>query len=397
MILPEFGYGGAEKSFSSLSIELARDYNVKIVVFNLKQVPVYAIGGEVLSLNTYSSNNWFIKLHNLHKRVKQLREFKKQLKPAVSISFLEGADYINILSSKEETTVLSIRGSKLFDQNISSLTGFIRKRILIPYLYLKASHIITLSKGIEEELLETYPGLKKSRVDTIYNFIDEQKVITMANEVLSKKWAAFFDKYKVILISSRLAVEKGIHLFLPVFAEIAKQLTDIRLVIIGDGEYLELIQQKCRELSLTYDDIIDPNAPSNTKVSFLGYQSNPFKWIRNSDIFVSASLHEGFGNSILEASICGATIIASDCPYGPREIIAKRSFKENIDYPYQTNKSFLLPIISDFKTSELWIQTILNILTKNGESGKLNNAPSIELSRFSKAEFLNKWKIVLEN
>ena len=56
-------------------------------------------------------------------------------------------------------------------------------------------------------------------------------------------------------------------------------------------------------------------------VVFLGFQSNPFKYLSRATVFVLSSLWEGFGNVIIEAMACGIPVISTRCPSGPDEII----------------------------------------------------------------------------
>ncbi len=393
MILPEFGYGGAEKSFSALSVELSKIYKIKIVVFNLLQAPIYPIGGEVLSLEIFSSNNWITKLIRFYKKVIRLRKIKKQFKPHVSISFLEGADYINILSSQKEKTIISIRGSKMYDQNISGFSGHIRKRILLPLLYKKATKIVTLSQGIKQEILTTNKKSVESKITTIYNFIDRDKVNNLAKEPLSKSWAHFFEDHRILIFSGRLSIEKGLHLFLPIYSELTRRLDDIRLIIVGEGEYLASLQNICENLKLSYGFYIDQKvSDSNMKVLFLGYQPNPFKWISYASIFVSSSIHEGFGNSILEALICGVPVIASDCPYGPREILTNIPYSKQISYPFTTDVGILLPLISvDNNVMQTWLDTMYNTLEMPSNKQVDSVCLNILIDKFDKKAYIKNW------
>ena len=58
------------------------------------------------------------------------------------------------------------------------------------------------------------------------------------------------------------------------------------------------------------------------RVTLTGFVSDPFPVFRRAELAVSSSLYEGFGNAIVEALACGTPVVATDCPYGPREILA---------------------------------------------------------------------------
>ena len=61
-------------------------------------------------------------------------------------------------------------------------------------------------------------------------------------------------------------------------------------------------------------------------VIFTGWQSNPYVFIADSDVYVMPSITEGFPNALVEAMACGKPVVSADCPSGPREILSEKSF-----------------------------------------------------------------------
>ena len=52
------------------------------------------------------------------------------------------------------------------------------------------------------------------------------------------------------------------------------------------------------------------------------FTDNPFKTIKNSDIFILSSRYEGLPNVLLEAACLKKLIISTKCPTGPKEILS---------------------------------------------------------------------------
>ncbi|MFC7670061.1 hypothetical protein ACFQT0_23840 [Hymenobacter humi] len=68
------------------------------------------------------------KLQNFQRRISGLRQLRERLRPAVVISHLEGADYVNLLSGGPGKTILCVHGSKLHDANIRGRrAGYVKR------------------------------------------------------------------------------------------------------------------------------------------------------------------------------------------------------------------------------------------------------------------------------
>lgn len=106
----------------------------------------------------------------------------------------------------------------------------------------------------------------------------------------------------------RLSLEKNFGLLLRSYS-ISKIRSKLKLVIIGDGLLRERLENQSKELGLTED------------VVFAGRLKNPFPLISKAKFFVNTSLRESFCNVILEALALSVPVIATDCDYGPSDMI----------------------------------------------------------------------------
>jgi len=82
-----------------------------------------------------------------------------------------------------------------------------------------------------------------------------------------------------------------------------------RLLILGEGEERPALEALVRQLGLEQD------------VSLPGFAVNPYPYMARASLFVLSSRWEGLPGVLIEALYCGAPLVATDCPSGPREIL----------------------------------------------------------------------------
>jgi glycosyltransferase involved in cell wall biosynthesis len=393
LIIPEMTMGGAQRSLSKLSIELAKFLDVSVVVFNDPNDIAYPVGGRVISLDIQTGDSLIAKTNAFRKRVNKLRELKKELGIDVAVSFLEGADYINVLSRGNERIIISVRGSKLHDENMLNYFYWLRSGFLIPWLYRKADAIVSVNGGIARELKDHH-GIPENKVMTIGNFYDHESILRLSHEPKESPIAQLYDK-KILITTGRLSREKGLESLITVFSALRKKRNDIRFFLVGDGPEKEKLIQRCRQEALVVsDDATD--LERSPDVVFLGARSNVFKYLEGSSIYVMNSLSEGFPNGLVEAMICGLPVMSSNCPYGPAEILdpGHQADFSNVK-PRIAMHGILMPIASDSVSIGLWVKTLSDALDNESLLADLSSSAQQRVRDFDTDHVMEQWLKVI--
>lgn len=174
-----------------------------------------------------------------------------------------------------------------------------------------ADVIHTVSFESAEDLIESF-GFPKEKVKVIYNPIDLDRVLEMSQEEVDEEWIVD-DNIKVFLSASRLSSQKRLDILLNAWnlflSKNDTRKANYKLIICGDGDEKAKLQKLSENLGISND------------IKFLGFQSNPWKFIAKANFFVSTSEWEGLSCSLIEAQALGVPILASNCPSGNKEIL----------------------------------------------------------------------------
>ena len=103
--------------------------------------------------------------------------------------------------------------------------------------------------------------------------------------------------------------QKDFTSLLHAYAQLVAGGIEERLVIVGDGASRPQLEALTKSLKLS------------DRVTFAGFQSNPYAWIRQARLLAFSSKMEGLPNVLLEGLAVGQVVVSTDCPTGPREIL----------------------------------------------------------------------------
>lgn len=207
--------------------------------------------------------------------------------------------------------------------------GSIKMRLLMPPIvratYPKANALVAVSHGVAKDLF-VMTGIPAERIVVIPSTTITRSIEQRAAEKSGHVWLDS-KATPVILAVGDLRTVKDYATLLRAFVRV-RRVRAARLIVLGEGSERGRLETLTNELGLEDD------------VSFPGHKANPYAYMARADLLVLSSKHEGFGNVLVEAMACGCPVVSTDCPHGPREILASGRHGE------------LVPVGDSFKMAE---------------------------------------------
>lgn len=184
-------------------------------------------------------------------------------------------------------------------------------------------------------------GAKESTIVTLHNPIDTNLI-----DEKSKAPSPYEDNGEQLkyVWAARLSHEKGHDLLVRAFAKVHAQRGDAHLYFVGkcndNSNFDKKVMALSKQLGVT------------DSVHFVGFDNNPYKWIKHSDVFVMPSRLEGLPNSLIEAMYLGKPVVATRCIPIIERIVEDGYNGYTIpseDIDAMTDAMLKAPLLADFK------------------------------------------------
>lgn len=317
ILVPSLSDGGAEKVAANLSIiydELG--YDVYLLLYENRISFDYK--GKVINLGIKKrlGAGKLLKDYEIYRKLKAI---KKEYNFDIVISHLPKTDLMNCLTKKSEKVITTVHNNIDIDY-----PSYMKK--MLPYIIRKSDLIASVSV-IGENYLKTRYNAKN--VKTLYNPQMTDDILEKSNEKLTELPDEFFNDITLINVG-RLDTQKGQWHLIRAFKRVVEVKKNAKLIIVGRGRFEDQLRKLAKSLNL------------EKNIHFTGFNSNPYKFMKKSSIYVGTSLYEGFGMTIIEGMSLGLPVISTDCISGPREIIEPKRVNEKINYGEELEYGILI-------------------------------------------------------
>lgn len=294
--------GGAEKTVLRLSGEMTGRGH-EVVVATLRPERAYPVPEGVTLIECFdTSPRRLRKIGEVRRRAHLLdRALVDRPEWDLAVSTLLTTDRIVRASHLAESCWYRVPNPLSVEQ-LDSTAGFkkMRRRARLKATY-DGRRVIAISAGVARDLVDTV-GVSPRRLEVIYNPFDVEEIRRLAEEPCRNE----AEDYLVAV--GRFSRQKRYDRLLGSFA---RSRYSGRLVIVGTGtgEQIRAVAERIRSLALA------------SRVDLVGFDANPYPYMKHARALVLSSDFEGFGNVLVESLVCGTPVVSTRCPHGPVEIL----------------------------------------------------------------------------
>lgn len=289
-ITTSLGMGGAEKQICSLSDAISHEKNITIINLSNhstnictpknKNIKIYSLSMDKNPLNFIAS-------------LLSARKIIKKIKPDIVHSHMFHANIFSRL----------LRLIVKFPVLICTAHSKNEGGKLRMFLYRITDWLATISTNVSKEAVDSFvekKAVKPGKMISFYNGIDTELFsYNRISRKIKRDKIGVDDNTPLILSVGRLTEAKDYPNLFYAFSNLETPVQP-KLVIIGDGEEKERLQNLSKELGIS-DNII-----------WLGIRHDVQDWMSACDLFVLPSAWEGFGLVVAEAMACERLVIGTD-------------------------------------------------------------------------------------
>lgn len=224
----------------------------------------------------------------------------------IEISYLEGPSARIISGCPDDTTKL-ISWIHVEQHTLKNLAYAFRNCKEAVRCYNRFDKTVCVSKFVRSDFCSILNYQGNSMV--LYNTIESEKV---REKALEKECCLKTDgKIRLVAVGT-LKESKGYERLLRIIKKLYIEKYPIHLYVLGEGPLRKTMEQYIGENSL------------EETVTLLGYQTNPYKYVANCDLFICASFAEGFSTAVTEALILGTPVCTVDVS-GMKELLGENN------------------------------------------------------------------------
>ncbi len=375
IILPSLFGGGAERTAQTIGdYYFDLGYKVFYFLFENTRKKAYEVKGEIVHMGLPLSYSGF---DSVLLAASTVRKFKRKYEIEVAISFMEEANFLNILSKGKERVIASVHTTL---SSRDELRGIFYNPRLIKLVYNFSDYVVAVSNYVGMDLIKNY-GIRQNKIIVIPNPALKRED---ASETAEWKWGS-----KAILSVGRLDAVKQQDHIIRAFSCVKKQCDDAQLVFVGEGKLRKYLERVSKEYKV------------ESSVHFVGFSDSLGFFYRNAKAFVMASKAEGFPNAMVEAMAYGVPVVTTDSPGGCGEIVGK---EESCDDIQMCQYGILVPYLrgrivlgdSPSKEDEQLGRALLLAINDENVYEDLSEKSKYRAEHYSLDKIMNRWAKLLQ-
>jgi len=300
-VLPALTAGGAERVLITLMNNLDRERFTPVFLTISAQGHLRPLINPAIPFYALSEKG------RVGKSLPRLYRKMKEIDPDITVSTMAHMNFALLLLKPFFPRTKFVVREAITPTFILHERGFAMPfiRFLYKWLYPKADRVISPAQAIIDE----FSSALKMKTDNFSLLPNPVDVSAIESKISGK--APFLKKADIHFVSAgRLHRQKGFDRLIENMPRLPETM-DWHLTILGEGPERGALEALVKKTNMT------------EKISFAGYQENPWQYYAAADAFLLPSRSEGLPNVALESLACGTPVIATSESGGIAEISAR--------------------------------------------------------------------------